>query len=534
MKNLKYFFSLLFVMLILSCTKEDDGTEYLTDADAPSNLSAIFTISQDNSGNVTIRPNSDGATSYAIVFGDSTVEEGIVLPGETIDHIYPEGTFQVKIIGTAVNGLKTEFVQPLTVSFQQPQNLNATVTAGSNLSVNVSATADLETFFQVYYGEDPNQTPIDFMEGQTVSHTYAAPGSYEVRVVALSGGAAFAEQTQTIVITNLAPAPDPTAPASSVISLFSGVYTNVPVDTWKTSWSQANLDDVDIAGNAAKKYTNLNFVGIETTAPMINATTMTHFHTDVWSSDFTTFKVKLVDFGANAAYGGGDDVEHEITFNNLAHETWVSLDIPLSSFTGLTTRAHIAQLIYAGAPSGNTTVYVDNVYFYNQNGTLTTPAPTPPVYAPANVISMFSDAYTNVPVDTWKTVWSSATFEDVLIAGNATKKYSTLNFVGVEATTTPINATAMTYFHTDVWSSDFTTFKIKLVDFGANGTFAGGDDVEHEITYTAPAQNTWISLDIPLSSFTGLTTRAHIAQLIYVGAPTGNNTIYIDNVYFHN
>jgi len=73
-----------------------------------------------------------------------------------------------------------------------------------------------------------------------------------------------------------------------------------------------------------------------------------------------------------------------------------------------------------------------------------------------------------------------------------------------------------------------------LVDFGADGKFAGGDDKEHEITVNAPAQNTWVSLDIPLSDFTGLTTRAHIAQLIYVGAPSGSNTVYIDNVYFHN
>jgi hypothetical protein len=33
----------------------------------------------------------------------------------------------------------------------------------------------------------------------------------------------------------------------------------------------------------------------------------------------------------------------------------------------------------------------------------------------------------------------------------------------------------MTFFHTDIWSADFTEFKVKLVDFGANGVF-GGDD----------------------------------------------------------
>jgi hypothetical protein len=306
----------------------------------------------------------------------------------------------------------------------------------------------------------------------------------------------------------------------------------VTVDTWRTSWSQANLEDIVISGNKTKKYSALNFVGIEATTTPINAAAMAFFHVDIWSSDFTEFKIKLVDFGANGAFGGGDDKEHEITIANPAKEKWVSLDIPLSDFTGLTTRSHIAQLIFVGSPAGNTTVYVDNVFFYNTVGSITA-APVPTLAA-AKVIAMFSDNYQNVAVDTWRTSWSNATLTDLSINGNATKKYSALDFVGIEATTTPINATAMTHFHTDVWSSDFTEFKIKLVDFGPNGAFGGGDDKEHEITITAPAKGTWVSLDIPLDTFTGLTTRAHIAQLIYVGAPSGNNTVYVDNVYFHN
>jgi hypothetical protein len=532
MKNIKLIFSLFVFSIFIGCTNDDSNTD-LEGVTTPTNISALMTIKQDNSGLVTIIPKGEGITQFEIYFEDGTVEPAFVNPGGSTQHNFAEGVFPVKIVGVTVDGKKSEVIQPLTVSFLAPTNLNVTITPGASLSVAVSATADLETFFQVYYGEDPAQVPVDFNEGQTVTHTYAAAGTYQVKVVALSGGAATTEVIQNVTVTNLFAAPTPTLPASNVISMFSDAYTNVPVDTWQTSWSQASLQDISIQGNATKKYSNLNFVGIEATSSPINATSMTHFHTDVWSSDFTQFKVKLVDFGANAVFGGGDDVEHEITINAPAQETWVSLDIPLASFTGLTTRAHIAQLIYVGAPSSTTTVYIDNVYFYNQLPTLTTAAPTPSLPA-GNVISMFSDAYTNVAVDTWKTSWSQANLQDLTIAGSAVKKYSSLDFVGIEATTTPINATAMTHFHTDVWSADFTTFKIKLVDFGANGSFGGGDDVEHEITVSSPAQGQWVSLDIPLSSFVGLTTRAHIAQLIYVGAPTANNTVYVDNVYFHN
>ena len=531
MKKLKLILSLFALILFLGCSDENNDID-LDGINAPSNVSALTTITQDNSGNVTFLPRGEGVTQYEIYFGDVTTAPVFVNPGGTVTHKYAEGKFQAKIVATTINGKKTETIQEVTVSFLAPTSFEPVITIGSNLSINVTAKAELETFFQVYFGDVANEVPVDFMEDEVITHTYLNPGTYQVKVVALSGGIATTQKTQSVTVTNLFAAPVPTIPVANVISMFSDSYTNVAVDTWRTSWSQANLEDIEISGNKTKKYSALNFVGIEATTTPINASAMTFFHADIWSSDLTEFKVKLVDFGADGAFGGGDDKEHEITILNPEKEKWVSLDIPLSDFTGLTTRSHIAQLIFVGGPSGNTTVYVDNVFFYNLNGSITA-APTPNVAA-ANVISMFSEAYTNVAVDTWRTSWSSATLTDLNINGNATKKYSALDFVGIETTTTPINATAMTHFHTDVWSSDFTDFKVKLVDLGANGVFGGGDDVEHEITIPSPAKGSWVSLDIPLSSFTGLTTRAHIGQLIYVGTPSGTNTVYIDNVYFHN
>ena len=531
MKNIKYLAILFVAALFYGCSAENE----LIDLDAlgaPENISALATVTQDNTGNVTFVPRGEGVSQYEINFGDGTVATAFVTPGGTVTHKYKEGVYQAKIIGITINGKKTEKVQEVTVSFLAPRNFEPTITIGSNLSINVSAKADLETFFQVYYGDVANEVPVDFMEGEVKTHTYAAAGTYQVRVVALSGGVATTQKTQAVTVTNLFAAPIPTIPAANVISMFSDSYTNVTVDTWRTSWSQANLEDINISGNQTKKYSALNFVGIEATSSPINASAMTFFHTDIWSSDLTEFKVKLVDFGADGVFGGGDDKEDEITIFNPEKEKWVSLDLPLSSFTGLTTRSHIAQIIFVGAPSGATTVYVDNVFFYNLAGSITAaPAPT---LAASKVISMFSDGYTNVTVDTWRTPWSQGNLEDVVIGGNNTKKYTALNFVGVETIANPINASAMTHFHTDVWSSDFTEFRVKLVDLGANGVFGGGDDVEHEVVIPSPAKGVWVSLDIPLSSFTELTTKSHIGQLIYVGGPAGQNTVYVDNVYFHN
>lgn len=334
-------------------------------------------------------------------------------------------------------------------------------------------------------------------------------------------------------------APTPTQSEASVVSLFSDAYTDVPVDTWRTPWSAATFEDVLVDNNPTKKYTGLDFVGIETVANPVDASAMTHIHLDVWSGNFTFFGIKLVDFGADGAFGGGDDVEFQINYEMPEKEQWVSYDIPLSDFVDLTTRSNIGQYILVAQPSGGATLFVDNMYFYDENGggggatepTMAAPTPTVPEGA---VVSLFSDAYTDVTVDTWRTDWSAATFEDVLVDGNPTKKYSDLDFVGIETQINPVDASAATHLHLDVWSADFTFFGIKLVDFGADGVFGGGDDVEHQINFDTPQQSEWIGYDIPLADFTGLTTRSNLAQYILVAQPPGNATIFVDNMYFYN
>ncbi|MBE0676197.1 MAG: T9SS type A sorting domain-containing protein [Bacteroidales bacterium] len=180
-------------------------------------------------------------------------------------------------------------------------------------------------------------------------------------------------------------------------------------------------------------------------------------------------------------------------------------------------------------------VYFDNITFWPTATTPTGPtvaAPTP-AHDAANVISLFSNAYTNVTVDTWRTAWSAATLEEVTIEGNATKKYTLLDFVGIETQASQLNISEMTYLHLDVWSPNFTFFGVKLVDFGADGVFGGGNDTEHQVNFISPSQSQWVSLDIPLSDFTNLTGREHIAQYILVGQPTGTTTVYVDNFYFY-
>ena len=333
--------------------------------------------------------------------------------------------------------------------------------------------------------------------------------------------------------------PDPLVPAEDVISLFSGVYDDVHVDTWSADWDQAEVKDVAIAGNAAKRYSDLVFAGIEFTSQTIDASSMTDLHIDLWTNDATAFRVKLVDFGANGIYGGGDDTEHEITLNEgstppIEAGAWNSLDIPLADFARLAGRRHMAQMVIGGT---SPIVYLDNIFLFTSGPKEPEePAPTP-AHAADRVVSLFSDAYDDVHVDTWSAGWDQADLEDVEIQGDGVKKYTNLVFAGVEFTSETIDASEMTHFHMHVWTPDGTdapaALRVKLVDFGADGGWQGGDDSEHEMSFTAdtdPALATaeWVDLGVPLSAFEGLAERGHLAQLVISGDP---NTLFLDNVY---
>lgn len=164
-------------------------------------------------------------------------------------------------------------------------------------------------------------------------------------------------------------APTPVKNSEDVISLYSNAYSNVTVDTWNTRWQYSTAEEffIQIAGDDVIRYRNLNFVGIEFSSQTIDATNMTHFHIDIWTPNPTdppnNFKVLLVDFGANGEYGGGDDFSHEITFTSptITTQNWISLDIPMTNFSGLQSRAHLAQLVLSGTLPD---VYMDNVYFH--------------------------------------------------------------------------------------------------------------------------------------------------------------------------
>lgn len=534
MKKIHFIISFFVLAMLAGCSNDSSDID-LEGLSAPENISALTTVTQDNTGKVTFLPKGEGVTQYKINYGDGSAESDYFGTGGTVTHIYKEGVYKAKIKAMGINGKTTEVEQEVVVSFRAPENLVVVITNDLSVSkkVTVKATADFALFYDVYFGETGKPDPVSANNGESVSYVYQEAGTYTIRVVSKSAAIKTTEYTQEFTAklvlnpTSAAPTP-PNRPAGNVISIYGSKYTNVAGTNYFPDWGQggqgSSWTEFDLNGDKMLNYIKLSYQGIALAdGTTIDVTGMDYFHMDVWTADLQKIETSLI-----SKTNGEKPVVKDLTANQ-----WTSIDIPISAFTsqGLTV-ADIFQLKFVGTPWATGTVFIDNIYFYKNAETLTTAAPTPTKTA-SDVISMFSDAYTNVAIATWRTDWSAAKLEETAIAGNAVKKYSDLNFVGIEPVST-IDASAMTHFHVDVWSSDFTEFRIKLVDFGANGVYnGGGDDKEHELKFTAPAKGTWVSLDIPLSDFTGLTTRAHIAQLIYSANPTGANTIYIDNVYFH-
>ena len=171
------------------------------------------------------------------------------------------------------------------------------------------------------------------------------------------------------------------------------------------------------------------------------------------------------------------------------------------------------------------------------------PAPTP-TQNPENVISVFSDAYENVPVlyyngfftgDGQTTLGGTGQGgADIIVDGDGIINYTDLNFVGIGTfnEVSPIDATAMTHLHLDINvneqmnSSDF--LRIQLINS------VGNNESSSSIILLANQLSSfqWESFDLPLNSFPGLTDTSQIGLLFFVSDGTISD-IYVDNIYYY-
>jgi hypothetical protein len=169
----------------------------------------------------------------------------------------------------------------------------------------------------------------------------------------------------------------------------------------------------------------------------------------------------------------------------------------------------------------NDVYYWDDVMFSDEVASGPDAAPTPPARDAGDVISVFSDAYTDLANTDFNPNWSQSTVvttED--IDGNATLKYANLNYQGTQFAA-PIDASGMDYVHVDMWTDNATLVNFSLISSGPA-----------ETPYALPiTSGTWVSYDIALTEYSSVVNLSDIIQFKFDG--TAGSTIYLDNIYFY-
>lgn len=251
-------------------------------------------------------------------------------------------------------------IEGLSVSANLPTGENVTVQAAPSYFSFESSNPDVATV-------NENGLVSVFGTGQSSITAqlanYQAEGSLTLNV---EGGFNFAS--------------DPTRPEDDVVSLFSDAYQDIPVSRYNSFFEpfQTTLGGViPVGSESIISYTDLNFVGIvfndvifpsEAVQP-VDATNLTHLHIDVNVQEAVQANdrllLELTNYGASGSVGS-----YLIEGNELSENEWISFDIPLSSFSGLSDRNRIGLLLFNSEAGPNnptiSNIYLDNIYFYSE------------------------------------------------------------------------------------------------------------------------------------------------------------------------
>lgn len=213
----------------------------------------------------------------------------------------------------------------------------------------------------------------------------------------------------------------------------------------------------------------------------------------------------------------------ELSSANTLINQWEELTFDFSSAIGNTYNRIVIIPDFVARTQDNI-IYIDNIQIPQGQIVVvpepTVPAPTPTVPS-GNVISVFSDAYVNIPGTNLNPNWGQSTIVSFLtIQGNNTMKYSNLNYQGIElGSSQNLVAAGMQYLHIDFWNATSTNLGVYLISPGP---------VETRVSLLPPAAGqTWVSVDIPLSVFAPVDL-TNVFQFKF----DGNGIVYLDNIYF--
>jgi len=174
-----------------------------------------------------------------------------------------------------------------------------------------------------------------------------------------------------------------------------------------------------------------------------------------------------------------------------------------------------------------------------------TAAPIPNPNNTSDLVSLYSDHYTNIPVDSWAATGSMTNVSDEAVSGDNVKAYSNLDSATIDFRSNPINADRdrLTHLNLDIWAEQITGLTVKVVHRALVSSPSGGQSTSEERfegakMFTVGGANglsleRWTTLRLPLRELSGLTKRTNLAEIVLTVAPSGRS-IFVDNVYFDN
>ena len=153
-------------------------------------------------------------------------------------------------------------------------------------------------------------------------------------------------------------------------------------------------------------------------------------------------------------------------------------------------------------------------------------APTP-TRDESEVLSLFSDSYTNKISANWnpRWEWSTAEYTEIDTGDNHIARYSGLNFVGIVFNKT-VDCSSKTHLHLDVLCMD----EVSESTIITVSIYYGTTEIKHPITlekYPEFKSKQWLSLDLELEKENKL-----IPQLA-LACDDNTRNILLDNIYFY-
>jgi hypothetical protein len=430
------------------------------------------------------------------------------------------------------------------------------------LQVGVTPTATGASSFKVYFDSVGAPTTFEETTGAIVTHTYPeVTATYTIKVVASNtngAGDILLTKNHTVTVipdTVLADFESVGPPylvnddTASIVDVDGPIGDNTSrlgkitnTNTAETNWEGVqivNTKYIDLT-DVSKRVISLDFYQETAATPRIGIKLQNALTTGVFDVEITKLAVGVEGWQTIEFDFGSDEVGN--SYPNNENPT-ITLDQyqGIVLFIGFGENAAGVHYIdnLTGAAFGTTDVPdtdgdsvldpVDNCRtesgLAENGGCPAGPvvAATAPTAVEADILSIYSDAYTSsVAITNYQLGWSTnASNENVEItagenAMNTRFTSATGGYVGIELGST-FDATAYNAVHLDVWTRGLTSFILKIE--GASGAT--------EITVPITTTNAWESVIVPVAS-----TVTDVNLVVLVSSVEGQ--VYTDNIYMLN